>query len=41
MKTFLFRSLIDIFFGAFIAVLATNTLVYFGDEKVLDGGGFS
>ncbi|QTM98735.1 DUF3021 family protein [Sediminibacillus dalangtanensis] len=40
MKTFLFRSLIGIFFGAFIAVLATNSLVYFGGENVLDGGLF-
>ncbi|SDL96603.1 DUF3021 domain-containing protein [Sediminibacillus halophilus] len=40
MKTFLVRSLIGIFFGAFIAVLATNSLVYFADEKVLDGGLF-
>ncbi|SDJ85917.1 DUF3021 domain-containing protein [Sediminibacillus albus] len=40
MKTFLFRSIIGIFFGAFIAVMATNALVYFGGENVLDGNLF-
>ncbi|WP_203248241.1 DUF3021 domain-containing protein [Sporosarcina beigongshangi] len=37
MKTFLFRSMIGIFFGAFIAVLLTNSVVYFGEQDVLDG----
>ena len=37
MKTFLFRSMIGIFFGAFIAVMLTNSIVYFGEKEVLDG----
>ena len=37
MKTFLFRSVIGIFFGAFIAVFLTNSVVYFGEQEVLDG----
>lgn len=37
MKTFLFRSIIGIFYGAFLAVLLTNSIVYFGDVEVLDG----
>jgi len=37
MKTFLFRSLMGIFFGAFIAVLFTNLVVVFGDQEILDG----
>ncbi len=37
MKTFLFRSMIGIFFGAFLAVILTNSIVYFGGENVLDG----
>lgn len=37
MKTFLFRSMIGIFFGAFLAVMLTNSLVYFGGQDVLDG----
>ena len=37
MKTFLFRSVMGIFFGAFIAVLLTNSVVYFGEQEVLDG----
>lgn len=37
MKTFLFRSMIGIFFGAFLAVILTNSLVYFGGKDVLDG----
>lgn len=37
MKTFLFRSMIGIFFGAFLAVMLTNSLVYFGQQDVLDG----
>lgn len=37
MKTFLFKSMIGIFFGAFIAVVITNILIFFGDNMVLDG----
>ena len=37
MKTFLFRSMIGIFFGAFLAVILTNSVVYFGNQDVLDG----
>lgn len=37
MKTFLFRSIMGIFFGAFLAVLLTNSIVYFGRQDVLDG----
>ncbi|MFJ7935094.1 DUF3021 domain-containing protein [Sporosarcina sp. NPDC096371] len=37
MKTFLFRSMIGIFFGAFLAVILTNSVVYFGQQEVLDG----
>ena len=37
MKTFLIRSIIGIFFGAFIAVIVTNSVVYFGNQDVLDG----
>jgi Protein of unknown function (DUF3021) len=40
MKTFLFRSLIGIFFGAFVAVLTTNIIIYFGEQSVLDGSLF-
>jgi hypothetical protein len=37
MKTFLFRSMIGIFFGAFLAVVVTNSIVYFGGETMIDG----
>lgn len=37
MKTFLFRSMVGIFFGAFLAVLFTNSLVLFGGRETLDG----
>ena len=37
MKTFLFRSMIGIFFGAFLAVIVTNSIIYFGKQEVLDG----
>lgn len=37
MKTFLYRSLIGIFFGAFIAVILTNSVVLFSDKDMLDG----
>lgn len=37
MKTFLFRSMIGVFYGAFIAVVVTNSIVYFGNQELLDG----
>ncbi|CDQ20309.1 DUF3021 domain-containing protein [Halobacillus karajensis] len=37
MKTFLFRSFIGIFFGAFLAVLMTYSIILFGDIRVVDG----
>lgn len=37
MKTFLFRSMVGIFFGAFIAVLSTNAVVLFSGREMLDG----
>lgn len=37
MKTFLFRSMIGIFFGGFLAVVVSNCLIYFGGQDVLDG----
>lgn len=37
MKTFLFRSMIGIFFGAFLAVILTNSIVLFSAQDVLDG----
>ena len=37
MKTFLYRSIIGIFFGAFIAVILTNSVVLFSDKEMLDG----
>lgn len=37
MKTFLFRSMIGIFFGAFIAVILTNSVVLFSGKDMLDG----
>ena len=37
MKTFLFRSMIGIFFGAFLAVILTNAIVLFSTQDVLDG----
>lgn len=37
MNTFLFRSMIGIFYGAFLAVILTNSFVYFGGQDVLDG----
>ena len=40
MKTFLFRSMIGIFFGAFLAVVVTNSIVYFGEESMIDGSLF-
>ncbi|NEU32232.1 DUF3021 domain-containing protein [bacterium LRH843] len=40
MKTILFRSMIGIFLGAFIAVVSTNAAVYVGGKELLDGGVF-
>jgi hypothetical protein len=40
MKTFLFRSMIGIFFGAFIAVILTNSVVLFSEKDTLDGALF-
>ena len=40
MKTFLFRSMIGIFFGAFLAVVVTNSIVYFREESMIDGSLF-
>lgn len=37
MKTFLNRTVMGIFFGAFVAVLITSSLVWFGEQSVLDG----
>lgn len=37
MKTFLVRSLIGIFFGAFVAVVTTISIIYFGSVEQLDG----
>ncbi len=37
MKTFLYRSIIGIFFGAFIAVILTNSVVLFSGRDMLDG----
>lgn len=37
MKTFLFRSMIGIFFGAFLAVVFTNLYVLSDDHIMLDG----
>ncbi|MFZ0370498.1 MAG: DUF3021 domain-containing protein [Halobacillus sp.] len=40
MKTFLFRSLIGIFFGGFLAVLITYSIILFGDQTTLDSSLF-
>ncbi|MCP3028531.1 DUF3021 domain-containing protein [Halobacillus sp. A5] len=40
MKTFLFRSMIGIFFGAFVTVITVNGMVYFGGQEMLDGSLF-
>lgn len=37
MKTFLYRSIIGIFFGAFLAVVMTNSVVLFSGKEMLDG----
>lgn len=36
MKTFLFRSMIGMLFGSFLAVVLTSLLIYIGDLSVLD-----
>ncbi|MBE1553044.1 DUF3021 domain-containing protein [Sporosarcina limicola] len=36
MKTFLIRSILGIFFGSFLAVLATYSAIYFGKNDVLN-----
>ncbi|MEQ2525076.1 DUF3021 domain-containing protein [Robertmurraya yapensis] len=40
MKAFIFRSLIGIFFGGFIAVVFVNLNVLFGDFQTIDGSLF-
>ncbi|MGR9050724.1 DUF3021 domain-containing protein [Halobacillus faecis] len=40
MKTFLFRSTAGIFFGAFIAILMTFAVIWFGDVQKLSGDAF-
>ncbi|GGD60549.1 DUF3021 domain-containing protein [Paenibacillus nasutitermitis] len=37
MNSFFFRSMIGIFFGAFIAVMTTSALIYFGGQSEIDG----
>lgn len=36
MKTFLIRSILGIFFGAFLAVLVTFAFIYFGKNEVMN-----
>ncbi|MDV6378748.1 DUF3021 domain-containing protein [Sporosarcina sp. GW1-11] len=40
MKAFLFRSMIGILFGGFLAVVLTSLLIYFGDFSTLDASYF-
>ncbi|MYL50040.1 DUF3021 family protein [Halobacillus litoralis] len=40
MKTFLFRSMVGIFFGAFLAILMTFAVIWFGDVQTLSGNAF-
>ncbi|QHT46184.1 DUF3021 domain-containing protein [Halobacillus sp. ACCC02827] len=40
MKTFLFRSFIGIFFGAFLSVLTTYAIFFFGDVTVFQADPF-
>ncbi|MBA2176196.1 DUF3021 domain-containing protein [Halobacillus locisalis] len=40
MKTFLFRSVVGIFFGGFLAVLLTFAFIFFGDLSTIDSRGF-
>lgn len=37
MNAFIFRSMIGIFFGAFIAVMTTSAFIYFGGQSTIDG----
>ncbi len=37
MKTFIYRSMIGIFFGAFLAVVLTNSIVLVSEKDLLDG----
>lgn len=37
MKSFLFRSIMGIFFGGFVAAMTVNVMIYFGGQEVLDG----
>ncbi|WP_163529701.1 DUF3021 domain-containing protein [Halobacillus ihumii] len=37
MRRFLFRSIMGIFFGGFIATLTTIALIYFGEQSLIDG----
>ncbi|KMY55309.1 hypothetical protein AC623_16340 [Bacillus sp. FJAT-27231] len=40
MKTFVLRSLIGIFFGAFLSVMVTAVVIYVGSKELLEGGLF-
>ncbi|ARI77661.1 DUF3021 domain-containing protein [Halobacillus mangrovi] len=40
MKTFLFKSMMGIFFGAFVTVVVTYATVIFGEGNMLDGKQF-
>ncbi len=40
MKTFLFRSMVGVFFGGFLAVLLTYGVIFFGDQTTLDSSLF-
>ncbi|MYL70384.1 DUF3021 family protein [Halobacillus litoralis] len=40
MRTFLFRSMIGIFFGAFLAIMMTYAVIWFGDVETLAAEGF-
>ncbi|WP_282142375.1 DUF3021 domain-containing protein [Cytobacillus oceanisediminis] len=40
MRTFLYRSMIGIFFGGFISTAVTIVLIYFGGQPTLDGQAF-
>ncbi|MFD2924305.1 DUF3021 domain-containing protein [Halobacillus naozhouensis] len=37
MRRFLFRSILGIFFGGFIATLTTIAHIYFGEQSLIDG----
>jgi hypothetical protein len=40
MKTFLFRSMVGLFFGGFLAVLLTYGIIFIGDQTTLDSNLF-